>query len=153
LHRSLGGRMNRVLIFVALVSVGAGAAEKVDPRLATMRKAYVVASDELGDDKPVAVCLSDRLATATPMALASREDADVILQVSAKIHRLDGAKEGATLYFTRNHASLSASLPDGSPLWTGTLSLGRLRTGVTCGLADGLLTELRNAMRKARDKK
>jgi hypothetical protein len=135
------------------------AAEKIDPRLATMRKAWVEPVDELGDDRLVAACLADRLDTLTPMArVATKEEADVVLRVKA--HLTSGAwrvvlgSMGGT-----PSAHLEATLPDGTTLWAdgakyrrGTGVIG-LAADPGCGLANGLLDALRKAMEKARDKK
>jgi hypothetical protein len=48
-------------------------AAKVDGRLATVRKAYVVAIDDLGDDKPVAVCVAAHLAAQTPLTVVTTQ--------------------------------------------------------------------------------
>ena len=134
------------------------AAEKIDPRLATMRKAWIEPVDERGDDKLVAACLADRLDTLTPMArAATKAEADVVLRVKA--HLTSGAARvllgsiGGT-----PSANLEATLPDGTKLWAdgakyrrGNGAIG-LAADAKCGLASGLLNGLREAMRKARDK-
>jgi hypothetical protein len=134
-------------------------ANKVDTRLATVRKAFVEPVDELGDDRLVAVCLADHLKTTPPLALAgSKDDAEVILRVKA--HLTSGASRvllgsmGGT-----PSANMEADLPDGTKLWTdgakyrrGNGAIG-LANNAECGLADGLLKSLIDAMRKARDAK
>jgi hypothetical protein len=135
------------------------AAEKIDPRLATLRKAWIEPVDELGDDRLVATCLADRLNTLTPMtSVAARDEADVVLHVTA--HLTSGAKRvllgsmGGT-----PSAHLEATLPDGTKLWDdgakyrrGNGAIG-LAAGPACGLANGLLNALRDAMQKSRDTK
>lgn len=121
------------------------AATKIDPRLATIKKAFVQAVDVLSDDdKPVATCFADHLAQSTPIeAVKTKDDADVILRVGS----------------TKKKATIAAYLPDGTTqLWAGETSL---KSGFglvmvkhdACGLADNLLDTLRQAMRNARDAK
>lgn len=136
------------------------AAAKVDPRLATLRKAWIEPVDELGDDRLVAACVAERLHELTPMErAATKDEADVLLRVKA--HLTSGAARiilgslgGAP------SAHLEAMLPDGTALWNdgakyrrGTGAIGVAVTDVKCGLAAGLLNALREAMLKARDKK
>ena len=161
--------MKRLITVVAVVvSLGAlvGAA-KVDGRLATVRKAFVVPVDELGDDKAVATCLADHLKGLTPIeAVKTKEEADVVFKVSAHLPStttkvLVGIMGGSP------SAHLSAELPDGTKLWDdgakyrrsmarqGTLGSSSNDTSksIECGLADELANTLRDAMRQARDKK
>src|SRR6202163_2996302 len=80
------------------------AADKIDPRLATVRKAWVQPVDELADeDRPVAACLANHLARATPIeAVKTKAEADVIFRVGS----------------TATRATITAYLPDGSTtLW------------------------------------
>jgi hypothetical protein len=59
----------RVLTVVILsLATTTHAANKIDPRLAAIKKAWVHAVDVLtDDDKPVATCFADRLAQSTPV--------------------------------------------------------------------------------------
>ena len=152
-----------IAVFAALVTITCSAmliaAAKIDPRLASMRKAWIEPVDELGNDRLVAACLADRLHTMTPMErVATKDEAEVVLRVTA--HLTSGAKRvllgsmGGT-----PSAHLWATLPDGTKLWddgakyrrgTGTIGLA---ADPVCGLANGLLNALREAMQKARDKK
>jgi hypothetical protein len=127
------------VLFMAATSQ---AADKIDPRLATVRKAWVQPVDELADeDRPVALCLADHLARLTPIeAVKTKAEADVILHVGS----------------TSTQATITASLPDGATtLWADNTPL---KTGFgivmvrrnSCGLANKLLDTLRQAMRKAR---
>lgn len=151
------------LVILALPVV----AEKLDPRLATVRKAFIVPVDELGDEQGVASCLTDHLKTLTPIeSVKAREDADVVFKVSAHLPStttkvLVGAMGGSP------SAHLFAELPDGTKLWDdgakyrrsmmkqGALGSSSGDTGksIECGLADELANTLRDAMRKARDSK
>ncbi|MEP7309028.1 MAG: hypothetical protein ABJA98_26280 [Acidobacteriota bacterium] len=79
--------MSRTVVFVvAVMFVAVVNAAKVDPRLATVRKAFIVAKDDLGDDRLVANCLTERLHMITPVEVATlRADADAIFIVKANI--------------------------------------------------------------------
>jgi hypothetical protein len=134
-------------------------AKDPDSRLATVRNAFVEPVDPLGDDRLVAVCVADHLKTTPPLSLAgSKNEADVILRVKA--HLTSGASRvlmgsmGGT-----PSANMEADLPDGTKLWDdgakyrrGNGAIG-LANNAECGLADGLLKSLSDAMRKARDPK
>jgi hypothetical protein len=118
------------------------AADKIDSRLATVRKAWIEPVDELADeDRPVAACLADHLARLTPIeAVKTKAEADVIFRVGS----------------TSTQATITAYLPDGSTtLWADNTPL-KAGFGVlmvhrnSCGLANKLLDTLRQAMRKAR---
>src|SRR5215216_177685 len=61
-------------------------AKDPDARLATVRKAFVVPVDDLADDRPVAACFADHLATHTPIvSVKEKEEADVIFRVKAHL--------------------------------------------------------------------
>jgi hypothetical protein len=140
-------------------------AEKLDPRLATVRKAYIVAVDDLGDDVGVATCLAEHIKSLTPIeSVKSKDEADVIFKVQAHLPStttkvLVGAMGGSP------SAHLFAELPDGTKLWDdgakyrrsmakqGVAGSSSETTGksIECGLADELANTLRDAMRKARD--
>jgi hypothetical protein len=134
-----------------------------DKRLSTMKKAFVLPVDDLGVDKPIAICLKKHLPDQTPLEVAAtREEADVIFRVSGNLpsattRYLVGAMGGTP------SAHLFIELPDGTKLWDDGAKLRRAigKQGkfdsadgdktVECGLADELLGTLRNAMKKARD--
>ena len=139
-------------------------AEKLDPRLATMRNVYVMAADDLGDDRPVAACLAEHLTKQTPLIVVDKEKAEAILRVSSHLPSATARYALGALGGSPS-AHLYVELPDGTKLWddgskarrgnTGTqvLTKGQGETGsIECQLADGLLDTLRNAMRKARNK-
>lgn len=128
------------LVAVALLTPIA-AAEKVDPRLATARKAHIVANDELGNDRAIAQCVAEHIAQTTPIeSVATADGADLVLRV------------GAT-----KRATMTAYLPDGTTkIWAGDNELkagfGLVKVKMDpCVLADNLILKLRDAMRKARD--
>ena len=130
------------LTSIVLLAATGYAADKVDPRLATVRKAWIEPVDELADeDRPVAACLADHLARLTPIeAVKTKAEADVILRVGS----------------TSTQATITAYLPDGATtLWADNTPL-KAGFGVvmvhrnSCGLANKLLDTLRQAMRKAR---
>lgn len=153
------------LTFVVLAAVSLSAADKIDPRLATVRKAFVVPVDELGDDRGAATCLAERLATKTPItAVATKDEADVVFRIKANIpsatkRYLVGAMGASP------SINLEAQLPDGTKLWQdgakarrGNLGEGIMVRGehlnpIACALADEMLEGLLDAMKKARDKK
>jgi hypothetical protein len=121
------------------------AADKIDPRLATVRKAFVTAADDLGDDRPVAVCVADRLARSTPIeTVKTIQEADVVLTIQ-------NASVGK-----HPKAEIVAALPaDGTKLWEGgskTRGFNLVGRNMTCVIADDLISNLRDAMKKARDK-
>jgi hypothetical protein len=157
--------MKRSLVVVLgiLVSTSLRAADKVDPRLATVRKAFVIAVDNLSDDQAVAACLTERLSELTPLeSVKTKEEADVVLRVKTNI---PGAAKryGLGMMGGTPSATLDAELPDGTKLWrdgaknrkggTGAIGAARSKSGIGCGLATGLLETLRSAMQKARDGK
>jgi hypothetical protein len=121
------------------------AADKIDPRLATVRRAFVTAADDLSDDRQVSACMAERLARSTPIeTVKTIQEADVVLTVQ-------NASVG-----THPKAEIVAALPaDGTKLWGGsskTRGLNLVGRNMTCVIADDLISNLRNAMKKARDK-
>ena len=154
-------------ILAVLVSAIPLYAADPDRRLATMRKAFVVPVDELGDDKGVATCLASHLKDLTPIeAVASKEEADVIFRVSSHLPSTT-TKVFAGPMGGSPSAHLFAELPDGTKLWDDGAKYRRsmMRQGafgsssgdtgksIECGLAEELANTLRDAMRKARDRK
>jgi hypothetical protein len=157
-------RLIAIVVTTMLASLHVDARAEIDPRLATVKKAFVIAIDDLADDRPVSACFVDHLKTATPIeAVSSTEEADVVFRVRANIPSatkrvLFGGMGGSP------SAHLYAELPDGTKLWDDGAKLrrvlepfGRLKgsdeaKGVECGLADELLDRLRDAMREARKK-
>lgn len=157
-----------VIVAAAIVGLLPAVMQAADPKpqLATVRKAFIVPVDELGDDVAVATCLADRIHGQTPIeAVKTKDDADVILRVSAHLPStttkvLVGALGGSP------SAHLFAELPDGTKLWDdgakyrrsmakqGSFgsSSGDTSKSIECGLADELANTLRDAMRKARGK-
>jgi hypothetical protein len=153
-----------IAIAFALSSVAALSAAHSDPRLATIKKAYIVAVDDLGDDRGVAACLAQHLTALTPIEVVkAKEDADAVFLVSAHLPStttkvLVGVMGGSP------SAHLFVELPDGTKLWDdgakyrrsmakqGTVGSSSEDTGKTveCGLADELANTLRDAMREAR---
>jgi hypothetical protein len=135
-------RAQAFLTSVVLLAAASHAADKIDSRLAMVRKAWIEPVDELADeDRPVAACLADHLARLTPIeAVKTKAEADVIFRVGS----------------TSTQATITAYLPDGATtLWTDNTPL-KAGFGVvmvhrnSCGLANKLLDTLRQAMRKAR---
>jgi hypothetical protein len=136
---------------------------KIQPRLATVRKAFIVPADELGtDDRLVATCLSDRLHMITPVEVAkTKAEADAIFVVKGHIpgaaRRYALGMSGAT-----PSANLEVQLPDGTKLWTdgaknrkgtaGIIGAARAEDSIACGLASRLANTLLEAMRDARGK-
>ncbi len=149
---------------IACLPAALAAGNDPDPRILTVKKAFVVPVDDLGEDKPIAVCLAKHLAEQTPLTVVeNKEEADAILKVSghlpsATTRVMVGAMGGTP------SAHLFIELPDGKKLWDDGAKLRRAigKTGkldssdgsntVYCGLADELLDTLRSAMRKAREK-
>jgi hypothetical protein len=136
-------RAQAFLTSVVLLAATSHAADKIDPRLATVRKAWIQPVDELADeDRPVAACLADHLARLTPIeAVKTKAEADVIFRVGS----------------TSTQATLTAYLPDGATtLWAADNTPLKAGFGVvmvrrnSCGLANKLLDTLRQAMRRAR---
>jgi len=154
-----------IVVLVAAYPV-AGLAKDPDAKLATVRKAFVVPVDDLGDDVGVATCFAAHLHDLTPIeAVKTKEEAEIILKVSAHLPStttkvLVGALGGSP------SAHLFAELPDGTKLWDdgakyrrsmakqGSFgaSSGDTSKSIECGLADELANTLRDAMRKARGK-
>jgi hypothetical protein len=152
------------VLAAALVPAGLHATE-IDSRLAKVRKAHVVALDELGEDVAIVSCFVEQLPKLTPITVVSLEEADVVLRVQAHLPStttkvLVGVMGGSP------SAHVYAELPDGTKLWDdGTkyrrsmMKQGQLGASgadtaksIECGLADGLIEKMRNAMREARGK-
>lgn len=157
-NKGLSGPMKitLALLFALALSTVAFAA---DVRLATAKTAFVVAADDLEDDKPVAACLAERLNTTTPLtAVSSKDGADVILTVSkAKI----SGDSMRNLFGALGSVRLAATAPDGTKLWDGFQSLSMTtnqdvlkysQADIACKLADVITEKLRDAMKKARGK-
>lgn len=152
-----------IIAAVAIVSsVAVLSADKIDLRLATVKKAFIVAVDELADDRPVATCFAERLPKTTPLeAVKTKDEADVVFKIKAHLpgfgaRRVFGSAGGSP------SADIAAELPDGTKLWADGVKLGSKfswdkadegHQGFECGLADQLADALRQAMRKARDSK
>lgn len=132
----------------------------LDPRLAAMTKVFVVADDQLADDRPVAACFAERLEAALPLARVERmEDADVVFVVRARLsspltRRVTGqvaGRGGAVLGNVRVFA-----VADQTKLWDGFAQVeardARGEQDDACALADAGLASVRRMMRKARGK-
>ena len=153
------------LTLVVLAAVSLSAADKIDPRLATVRKAFVVPVDELGDDRGAATCLAERLSTKTPIeAVETKEEADVTFRIKANIPSAT-ARYALGVMGGSPSINLEAQLPDGTKLWQDGAKARRGNVGnailvrgehlnpIACALADEMLDGLLEAMKKARDKK
>jgi hypothetical protein len=124
--------------------VSLNAADKVDPRLASIHKAVITAEDDLSDDRPVALCLAEKLAEKTPVEVVkSKADADAVITVRK-------ASVGK-----HPKAEVTVALIDGTALWQGgskTRGFNLVGRNMTCVIADDLASNLRNAVKKARGK-
>jgi len=113
-----------------------------DQRLATATRAVVKPADALADDQPVAACVAARLTAATALENVAETDAEVTVTIyDASLGKHPKAKA-------------TVSLPDGTVLWQGgskTRGFNLINRDMTCVLADDILSNLRNARRKARD--
>lgn len=151
--------MRQTFAVVAVVALFSAAvrADKIDPRLATVRRVFIAAVDDLGDDNGVATCLVERLTTPFEV-VKTKDEADAVLLVKAHIPSgtsrvLLGSMGGTP------SATLEAQLLDGQKLWSDGAKFRRgngaigLARDVQCGLAGGLADALRDAVRKARDAK
>lgn len=149
-------RIRFVTLFV-LLAVCSAYADNPDPRLATVRKVFIAAADELSDDQGVATCLAERL-TAPLELVKAKDDADVVLIVKAHIPSKGSRVLLGSMGGTPS-ATVEAQLPDGTKLWSDGAKFRRgngavgLARDVQCGLAGGLGDRLRDAIRKARDAK
>lgn len=134
-----------------------------------MKKGFAVAIDDLGADRPVAMCFAERLNRVTPIEpVKSKDDADVVFKISAHVAS-DADRSFAALADDRRRAGLrpdpnippvdlrttstiAAELPDGTALWSEKYLHGTDHgDGVECRIADALLVTLRDAMKSARD--
>lgn len=152
-----------IVIAFIVASTAFISAEKSDPRLATVRKAFVVTVDELGDERFVTACLPDRLKALSPIVVVDRrEDADAIFKVKAHIPGKGARYFGGGMGKTPS-ANLEVQLRDGTHLWRdgakttkvlggGVFGASRSNEGIGCALANGLTTTLVDAMREARGK-
>lgn len=155
--------MKTTTILLALLTIAAPSFAKVDQRLATGTKVYVKAADPLADDRPVTACFELHLPDALPLTVAAEDEADYTIEVTANIV---GAKAQAWGSLIGGAASVSlgsitvvASTPAGQ-FWKGSERVDatssdskRSVADKQCALADAGINMLRNAMRKARDKK
>jgi hypothetical protein len=133
------------------------------PNLATIRKAYIVPVDDLGNDVAVAACLTEHLRALTPIEAVPKDAAEAIFKVSAHLpstttKAMLGPMGGSP------SAHLFVELPDGTKLWDDGAkyrrsmmkqgqwgaSSGDTSKAIECGLADELANTLLTAMRKAR---
>jgi hypothetical protein len=134
-----------------------------DPRLASAKTVWIIAVDELGDDRPVATCLSQHITTALPVAVAEDvQTADLLLRVSAHLPGR-AAREGLGVMGGRPSGHLTVEA-HGTKLWEGGAKVGSgwswegvptagsAGQTLACEVADELLDTLKNAMRKARSK-
>ncbi len=134
-------------------------------RILAIKKAHVVPVDEFGPDVPISKCLAKHLTDALPMeAVATKEEADAVFKVAGNIPSAT-TRVLVGMFGGTPSAHLYIEMPDGTKLWDDGAKLRRAigRYGqldsadgdktVECGLADELLGTLRNAMKKARDKK
>src|SRR4051794_26969805 len=76
-------RLLATVAFAIFLATSASA-DKVDPRLATVRRVFVTVADDLGDDQGVATCLADRLTTSFEV-VKTKDEADAVLVVKAHI--------------------------------------------------------------------
>lgn len=143
-----------VLLLVGLPAIVL--AKDLDPRLATIRQAWVEAVDELGDDQPIAACFAEHLTRTTPLTpAASKDQAEVILRISAHLPG-NTLRQMTGLLGT---VKIEARLADGTLLWDARENISASKSlasyaalDIPCSLADGAADKLRQAMRKARDK-
>jgi hypothetical protein len=150
------------LVMFCVGSASSLSAAKIDPRLATVTKAFIVPVNPKGDDGVIAACLVDKLPSITKViVVATKEEADVILKVRGNIpgaaRRYAVGMMGGT-----PSANLEAQLPDGTKLWSdgaknragtsGIVGATRAEDSIACGLADRLSNALQDAMRNARFK-
>jgi len=160
-------RFSLLCVFAIAATPALLLAAKADARLATVRKAFIMPVDDLGDDVGVAKCFADHIHDLTPIeSVSSKDEADVVFRVSAHLPStttkvLVGALGGSP------SAHLFAELPDGTKLWDDGAKYRRSMAGqgklgnssgdtgksIECGLADELANTLRDAMREARGKK
>ncbi len=159
--------MRRILLTAFIVAgcvpiVCAEKAEKIDPRLATVRKAFVKPVNERhGDDRLIAACLADRLHTDTPIEPVKKGDADAVFKVKGEIPAW-GTRWIIGALATPS-AKLEVELPDGTRLWRGGANAWApfgtsfeemlSEEGIACVLADQLLKTLFDAMGQAREEK
>lgn len=153
-------RITTVVVLIAMCAVVASAAKKADQRLASAKTAYVVAATDADDDARVAACVSEHLPSSTPLTIAGEKTAaDVIFRVKA--HLTSGASRvllgsmGGT-----PSAQMEALSQDGKTLWSdgakyrrGNGAIGVAATDPACGLADGLIKNLRDAVHQVVDAK
>lgn len=134
--------MKQLPLLLILCMTTVVSAADPDPRLATVRKAIVLAADDLSDDQRVASCVEERIGKTIPIQIVSREDAEFVITVSK-------ASVGK-----HPKAQIAATLPDGNVLWTGgskTRGLNLIGRNMTCVIANDLIDNLRKAMQKARE--
>ena len=145
-------------LLLLLLATVVSASTPADARLASARKAFVMPVDELGDDKAVVSCLTDRLGADTALTpVTTPDEADVVLRIAAHL------PSTTAKYWLGDAVTPSAhvfvELPDGTKLWDDGVKYrathhhlhSDVGKSIECGLADELANTLRDAMRKARD--
>lgn len=138
--------MTKCSMLVSMFAIGLSAAafaKDADPRLASVRKAWIEPIDEIGDDKPIAVCVAENINKTTPIvAVPTKAEADAVIRVHA----------------TSKKSSIAVYLADGTTkVWAEDVGqkagFGLIMIKLdACGQAERLLDELTKAMKKARDK-
>ena len=153
-----------IIVVCMLAPIVLLAFDKIDPRLATIRKVMIQPVDDLGQDVGVAACLADRLPKLTPLTVVkTKEEAEAIFKVKAHIPGATTRVMVGIMGGTPS-ANLEVQLVDGTKLWADGDKLRRAINGagattgdvaspVMCGLAEELIDTLREAMKKARDGK
>lgn len=142
-------------IVALLITSTALAGDTPDKRILA-HTVMVVAKDQLQDDRPVAACFALHLPDALPIGVETPHIAGDVIGVPIDlILRIEASVSGASL--SRRYlgqARIFALTPDGREVWrAGYHNSAYVPADVPCLLADGLIDQLRKAMRKARDAK
>jgi hypothetical protein len=136
-------RLACCLVGCLVCSITVLAGKDADPRLSSVRRAWIEPIDEIGDDKPIVACLAQNINKTTPIeAVRTKAEADVIMRVGS----------------TSKQTTITVCLPDGTTkLWSEEVGqkagFGLIEVKLdVCGQADRLLDALQQAMKKAREK-
>jgi len=104
------------LAIVVLAVASSVSASGPDPRLATVRRAFIAPVDELGDDVQIRSCFVMQLPKSTPITVVeTKEEADVVLRVQAHLPSGTSRVMLGALGGTPS-AHLYATLTDGTKL-------------------------------------
>jgi hypothetical protein len=142
--------MMAIFVLGTIVTLMSLVTDGTDPRLKTVTRAYISPFSESDEDRMVAACFVDHVATTTPLvAVHAKPDADVLISIRAHLPGDPARPVPAGFANVR----LVALLPNGTKLWSG---IEVIRNGdaairsdtfdLPCTLADRIAGQLKQAI-------